>query len=42
MDHLNVPLLVTGSLISEFDVLVQDRLTLLKNVLDMTDFLEYL
>lgn len=42
MDHLNVPLLVTGSLISEFDVLVQDRLTPLKNVRDMTDFLEYL
>lgn len=42
MDHLNVPLLVTGSLISEFDVLVQDRLTPLKNVRDMTEFLEYL
>ncbi|MCX2453200.1 MerR family transcriptional regulator [Pedobacter sp. PLR] len=42
MDHLNVPLLVTGSLISEFDILVQDRLTPLKNVRDMTDFLEYL
>lgn len=42
MDHLNVPLLVAGSLISEFDILVQDRLTPLKNVRDMTDFLEYL
>ncbi|MBC8986013.1 hypothetical protein H9X96_09510 [Pedobacter sp. N36a] len=42
MDHLNVLLLVTGSLISEFDVLVQDRLTPPKNVSDMTDFLEYL
>lgn len=42
MDHLNVPLLVAGSLISEFDILVQDRLTPLKNVRDMTEFLEYL
>ncbi|WP_316823281.1 MerR family transcriptional regulator [Pedobacter gandavensis] len=42
MDHLSVPLLVAGSLISEFDILVQDRLTPLKNVRDMTDFLEYL
>lgn len=42
MDHLNVPLLVAGSLISEFDILVQDQLTPLKNVRDMTDFLEYL
>ncbi len=42
MDHLNVPLLVAGSLISEFDVLVDDRLTPLKNVCDIVDFLEEL
>jgi DNA-binding transcriptional MerR regulator len=40
MDNLNVPLLVAGSLISEFDILVKDQLTPLKNVCDMTDFLE--
>nr|WP_226904933.1 MerR family transcriptional regulator [Pedobacter schmidteae] len=42
MDHVAVPLLVAGSLISEFDVLVNDRLTPLKNVCDMVDFLEEL
>lgn len=42
MDHLDVPLLVGGSLISEFDILVNDRLTPLKNVCDMADFLEEL
>lgn len=40
MDHVDVPLLVGGSLISEFDVLINDRLTPLKNVCDMVDFLE--
>lgn len=40
MDHLDVPLLVAGSLISEFDILVKDHLTPLKNVCDMTEFLE--
>ncbi|MBC7566006.1 MAG: MerR family transcriptional regulator [Pedobacter sp.] len=40
MDNLNVPLLVAGSLISEFDILVEDQLTPLKNVCDMVDFLE--
>lgn len=42
MDTLNVPLLVAGSLISEFDILVKDRLTPLKNVCDMVEFLEEL
>lgn len=42
MDHVTVPLLVAGSLISEFDILVKDRLTPLKNVCDMVDFLEEL
>lgn len=42
MDHLDVPLLVAGSLISEFDILVKDRLTPLKNVCDMVEFLEEL
>ncbi|TDQ10240.1 MerR family transcriptional regulator [Pedobacter metabolipauper] len=42
MDNLNVPLLVAGSLISEFDILVKDQLTPLKNVCDMTEFLEEL
>jgi len=40
MDNLNVPLIVAGSLISEFDILVKDHLTPLKNVCDMTEFLE--
>lgn len=42
MDHLEVPLLVAGSLISEFDILLKDRLTPLKNVCDMVEFLEEL
>lgn len=42
MEHLDVPLLVAGSLISEFDILVDNRLTPLKNVCDITDFLEEL
>ena len=42
MDHVNVPLLVAGSLISEFDILVHDRLTPLKNVCDIVEFLEEL
>lgn len=40
MDQVDVPLLVGGSLISEFDLLLSDRLTPLKNVCDMVDFLE--
>lgn len=42
MSHVDVPLLVAGSLISEFDVLVDDRLRPLKNVCDIVDFLEEL
>lgn len=42
MDCLDVPLLVAGSLISEYDILVKDKLTPLKNVCDMVDFLEEL
>jgi DNA-binding transcriptional MerR regulator len=42
MDYVDVPLLVAGSLISEFDILVKDKLTPLKNVCDMVDFLEEL
>jgi len=42
MEHVDVPLLVAGSLISEFDILVDNRLTPLKNVCDITDFLEEL
>lgn len=42
MDHIDVPLLVAGSLISEFDILVKDKLIPLKNVCDMVDFLEEL
>lgn len=40
MDNLPIPLLVAGSLISEFDILVKDQLTPLKNVCDMVSFLE--
>jgi DNA-binding transcriptional MerR regulator len=40
MEHVDVPVLVAGSLISEFDILVDNRLTPLKNVCDITDFLE--
>lgn len=42
MNHVNVPLLVAGSLISEFDILVQDGLKPLKNVCDIVEFLEEL
>lgn len=42
MDYVDVPLIVGGSLISEFDVLINDRLTPLKQVCDMVDFLEEL
>ena len=42
MDGLGVPLLVAGSLIAEFDIVVQDQLTPLKNVCDMVEFLEEL
>lgn len=42
MDHVDVPLLVAGSLISEFDILVDDKLTPLKNVCDIVEFLEEL
>lgn len=42
MDHVEVPVLAGGSLISEFDVLINDRLTPLKNVCQMVDFLEEL
>ncbi|WP_276090812.1 MerR family transcriptional regulator [Pedobacter sp. JY14-1] len=40
MDYIDVPLIVAGSLIAEFDILVNDQLTPLKNVCDMVDFLE--
>ncbi len=40
MENLNVPLIVAGSLISEFDILVNDQMTPLKNVCDMVEFLE--
>lgn len=40
MDNLNVPLMVAGSLIAEFDILVKNQLTPLKNVCEMVDFLE--
>lgn len=40
MGYLNVPLLVGGSLISEFDILVKDHLVPLRNVCDMVEFLE--
>lgn len=42
MEHLPVPLLVAGSLISEFDILVHNQLTPLKNVCEITEFLEEL
>lgn len=42
MEHVDVPLLVAGSLIAEFDILVKDKLVPLKNVCDMVDFLEEL
>jgi DNA-binding transcriptional MerR regulator len=40
MENMNIPLLVAGSLIAEFDIIAKDRLVPLKNVCDMVDFLE--
>jgi DNA-binding transcriptional MerR regulator len=40
LDHMNVPLLVAGSLISEFDILLDDRLTPLKKVCEIVEFLD--
>jgi DNA-binding transcriptional MerR regulator len=40
MDYINVPLIVAGSLISEFDILLKDQLKPLKNVCDIQEFLE--
>lgn len=42
LDSLNIPLLVAGSLISEFDILVHDQIKPLKNVCDIVEFLEEL
>ncbi|WP_219222498.1 MerR family transcriptional regulator [Pedobacter antarcticus] len=42
LDSLNIPLLVAGSLISEFDILVHDQIRPLKNVCDIVEFLEEL
>ncbi len=42
MENLDIPLLVAGSLISEFDIIGKERLIPLKNVCDMVDFLEEL
>lgn len=42
VDFINVPLLVAGSLISEFDILVHDQIRPLKNVCDIVEFLEEL
>ena len=42
MENLKVPLLVAGSLISEFDIMGKEHLVPLKNVCDMVDFLEEL
>lgn len=40
MDHVNIPLIVAGSLISEFDILLKDQLKPLKNVCELEEFLE--
>jgi DNA-binding transcriptional MerR regulator len=40
MEHLDVPLIAAGSLISEFDILLKDQLKPLKNVCDIEEFLE--
>ncbi len=40
IETLNVPLIVAGSLISEFDIVVNDQLKPLKNVCDLVGFLE--
>ncbi|WP_129714405.1 MerR family transcriptional regulator [Pedobacter sp. SYP-B3415] len=38
MHYLDVPLIVAGSLISEFDIVTNDRLIPLKNVCELVDF----
>ncbi len=40
IENLDVPVIVAGSLISEFDIVVNDQLKPLKNVCDLVDFLE--
>jgi DNA-binding transcriptional MerR regulator len=40
IENLDVPLIVAGSLISEFDIVVNDQLKPLKNVCDLVGFLE--
>lgn len=40
IENLDVPLIVAGSLISEFDIVVNDQLKPLKNVCDLVAFLE--
>jgi DNA-binding transcriptional MerR regulator len=40
MDQMDVPLIVAGSLISEFDILLKDQLKPLKNVCNIEEFLE--
>lgn len=40
IENLNVPLIVAGSLISEYDIIVNDQLKPLKNVCDLVGFLE--
>jgi methanogenic corrinoid protein MtbC1 len=40
IENLSVPLIVAGSLISEFDIVVNDQLKPLKNVCDLVGFLE--
>ncbi len=40
IENLSVPLIVAGSLISEYDIIVNDQLKPLKNVCDLVGFLE--
>jgi DNA-binding transcriptional MerR regulator len=40
IDNLDIPLIVAGSLISEFDIVVNDQLKPLKNVCNLVEFLE--
>ena len=40
IENLDVPVIVAGSLISEFDIVVNDQLKPLKNVCNLVDFLE--
>ncbi len=40
IENLDVPVIVAGSLISEFDIVVNDQLKPLKNVCDLVGFLE--